>query len=106
LARPFVAFEHLQTTGRPIQKALKHLYETLKQCELYGFKLLNCYHFVDLYDNNYLTETQQLISFGQILTKRYGLNGAYSGRLANAFSNKVENHWHAADRFKISYSYI
>ena len=75
-----VAIEHFQTNSDPMQKVLKHVDEILKLCELYGFKLLICYHFADLYENNYLAETQGIISLGQILTKRYWYSGAYTGR--------------------------
>lgn len=37
-----------------------------------------CYHFDDLNDNNYLTETQDIITLMQILTKRYGYKLAHN----------------------------
>jgi len=39
-------------------KVRQHTNPTSKLCELYGYKLVICYHFDDLNNNNYSTETQ------------------------------------------------
>ncbi|MBD1393911.1 glycoside hydrolase family 5 protein [Mucilaginibacter glaciei] len=66
-----VAFNYFDTTGIPVEKVFTHIDEVLKQCKLYGIKLIIDYHYGNLNDNNYLTETKKLISLWLILTKRY-----------------------------------
>ncbi|MEO3408208.1 cellulase family glycosylhydrolase [Mucilaginibacter sp. CAU 1740] len=43
----------------------------IKLCDTYGFKLVIDYHYGQLSDNNYLTETPQIINLWLKLTKRY-----------------------------------
>jgi endoglucanase len=66
-----VAFEHFKTDAANLQKVFAYLDETLKLGELYGFKVIICYHFGALDDNNYETETQNAISIWQTITARY-----------------------------------
>ena len=66
-----VAFEHFNNMGIPDVKVFTQIDEVLKQCNLYGFKLIIDYHYGKINDNNYLNETQQAISLWLILTKRY-----------------------------------
>jgi endoglucanase len=66
-----VAFSYFKTNANSIQKALEHTDEIYKQCKLYGFKLIICYHSGNLTDNNYLTETPGIIDLWVQLAKRY-----------------------------------
>ncbi len=66
-----VAFSYFKTNTNSIQKALEHIDEVYKQCKLYGFKLIICYHSGNLADNNYLTETPGIIDLWVQLAKRY-----------------------------------
>lgn len=66
-----VAFNYFDTNQIPVEKVFTHIDEVLKQCKLYGIKLIIDYHYGNLNDNNYLTETPKLISLWLTLTKRY-----------------------------------
>jgi len=66
-----VAFEYFNSDESSMRKVLGYLDQVLKSCRLYGFKLIICYHFGNLNDNNYLTESQAVISLWQKLAKRY-----------------------------------
>lgn len=48
-----------------------HIDNVVKQCGTYGFKLVIDYHYGRLGDNNYLTETPQIVDLWLKLTKRY-----------------------------------
>jgi len=58
-------------------KVPKHTNPPSKLCELYGFKPVICYLFDNLNDNNYTTETQQIMDLRQFLTKRNKYNNAF-----------------------------
>ena len=66
-----VAFEYYETQHIPLSKVLAHIDYVVKECNLYGFKLIIDYHGGDLTDSNYLTETPRIINLWSILTKRY-----------------------------------
>jgi endoglucanase len=66
-----VAFEYFNDTGIPPEKVFAQIDEVLKQCKLYGIKLIIDYHYGKLNDSNYLTETQKAIALWLNLTKRY-----------------------------------
>ncbi|WP_162276886.1 glycoside hydrolase family 5 protein [Mucilaginibacter pedocola] len=66
-----VAFEHFESTKIPVEKVFTHIDEVLKQCRLYGIKLIIDYHYGKINDNNYLTETPKVINSWLLLTKRY-----------------------------------
>ncbi|HEY4194223.1 MAG TPA: glycoside hydrolase family 5 protein [Mucilaginibacter sp.] len=66
-----VAFEHYQTDNVSIQKVFAHVDEVLKLCQLYGFKLIICYHSGNLTDGNYLAENKIVIDLWTILAKKY-----------------------------------
>jgi len=67
-----VAFEYFTDAGIPPEKVFAQIDEVLKQCKLYGIKLIIDYHYGKLNDSNYLTETQKAIALWLKLTKRYG----------------------------------
>lgn len=54
--------------------------KVIKQCDNYGFKLVIDYHYGQLNDYNYLTQTPQVIDLWLKLTKRY-----YNTRYNNLF---------------------
>jgi len=66
-----VAFAHFDSVGVSVEKVFTHIDEVLKQCKLYGFKLIIDYHYGKLSNNNYLTETPRLIALWLTVTKRY-----------------------------------
>ena len=66
-----VAFEHFESDNDSMQKVFGYIDEILKQCKLYGFRLIICYHSGHLNDNNYLTETPKVINLWTNLTNKY-----------------------------------
>jgi endoglucanase len=66
-----VAFEHFQTNNINIQKVIKHVDEIFRFCQLYGLKLIICYHSGNLNENTYLTETPAVIDLWTTLAKKY-----------------------------------
>lgn len=66
-----VAFEHFQTNNINIQKVIKHVDEIFRFCQLYGLKLIICYHSGNLNENTYLTETPAVIDLWTMLAKKY-----------------------------------
>jgi len=66
-----VAFEHFQTNNDSMQKALKHVDETFRLCELYGFKLVICYHSGSFNENNYSDATSEIADMWTVIAKRY-----------------------------------
>ncbi|MDB5144846.1 MAG: hypothetical protein JWQ66_3559 [Mucilaginibacter sp.] len=65
-----VAFEYYQTNNTT-QKVLEHVDQIFRLCQLYGFKLIICYHSGNLNDDTYLSENQNVINMWTILTKKY-----------------------------------
>jgi endoglucanase len=65
-----VAFEYYQTNNTT-QKVLEHVDQIFRLCQLYGFKLIICYHSGNLNDDTYLSENQNVINMWAILTKKY-----------------------------------
>jgi endoglucanase len=66
-----VAFSYFESRNIPVEQVLTHVDEIVKKCKLYGFKLIIDYHYGNLSDTNYLTETPKIIDLWLILTKRY-----------------------------------
>jgi len=66
-----VAFAFFESRGMPLDRALAHVDEVVKQCNEYGFKLIIDYHEGNLNDSNYLTETPRIIHLWQLLSQRY-----------------------------------
>jgi endoglucanase len=66
-----VAFEYFEDRQIPLQKVFSHIDAIVKQCNLYGLKLVIVYHYGNINDNNYVSETQKTINLWQILAKRY-----------------------------------
>lgn len=66
-----VAFEHFSDSGITNEKVFAQIDEVLKQCKLYGIKLIIDYHYGKINDSNYLTATSTAISLWLSLTKRY-----------------------------------
>jgi endoglucanase len=66
-----VAFTYFESEHVPVEKVLTCIDEIVKQCHLNGLKLIIDYHYGQLNDDNYLTETPRIINTWLILTKRY-----------------------------------
>jgi len=66
-----VAFTYFEAQHIPLDIVLARVDEVVKQCNLYGFKLIIDNHYGKLNDNNYLTETATVVDLWRILAKRY-----------------------------------
>ena len=66
-----VAFAYFETDKITVEKVFTHIDEVLKQCNTYGLKLIIDYHYGNLNETNYLTETPKIINQWLKLTKRY-----------------------------------
>jgi endoglucanase len=66
-----VAFEYFEDKHIPDEQIFSHIDNIVKQCDLYGFKLIIDYHNGSFGENNYLTETPRIINTWLKLTKRY-----------------------------------
>ncbi len=66
-----VAFEYFAEHQIPLEKVCSHVDRLIKQCSLYGMKLIIVYHSGTLDDNNYAAETQKIAGLWCFLAKRY-----------------------------------
>ena len=66
-----VAFEHFEDEKILVEQIFPRIDNIVKQCRLYGFKLIICYHSGNFNDNSYPAETSRIISLWLKLTKRY-----------------------------------
>ena len=66
-----VAFEYFEDEHSPDEKIFSKIDNIVRQCDLYGFKLIIDYHNGNFNENNYLTETPRIINLWLKLTKRY-----------------------------------
>jgi endoglucanase len=66
-----VAFGYFESEHIPVEQLFTHIDNFVKQCNLYGFKLIIDYHNGKFNDTNYNTETPKLINLWIKLTKRY-----------------------------------
>jgi len=66
-----VAFAYFESEHIPVEQIFSHIDNIVKQCDLYGFKLIIDYHYGNFNDTNYSTETPKIIDLWLKLTKRY-----------------------------------
>jgi len=66
-----VAFEYFESHNIPIEKVLTIIDDVIKQCHVYGIKLVIDYHYGELNDNNYTAETNKIINTWSLLAQRY-----------------------------------
>jgi endoglucanase len=66
-----VAFKYFESKNIPVADVLAKIDKMVKQCHLYGLKLIIDYHYGELNDNNYLTETPVIIKTWLLLTEHY-----------------------------------
>lgn len=66
-----VAFRYFQANAVTFQKALEHIDHVFRLCQLYGFRLIICYHSGNLNENIYLPENQNIIDLWVMLAKKY-----------------------------------
>jgi endoglucanase len=66
-----VAFEYFDTEHIPDEKVFSNIDKVVKQCRLYGFKLVIGYQYGELNEKNYLSETPRISNLWLKLTKRY-----------------------------------
>jgi endoglucanase len=66
-----VAFAFFESGKIPLANVLMRIDEIIKQCRVYGIKLIIDYHYGELNDNNYLTETPRIINLWVLLAKKY-----------------------------------
>jgi endoglucanase len=66
-----VAFTYFESQNIPATQVFTYIDRVIKQCHTYGFKLIIDYHYGQLNDANYLTETPKIIDLWLKLAKRY-----------------------------------
>jgi len=66
-----VAFEYYQNKQIADEQIFTHIDNIVKQCNLYGFKLIIDYHYGDFNEKNFPAETKNIISVWLKLVKRY-----------------------------------
>lgn len=66
-----VAFAHFESDHVPVEQLFTHIDNFVKQCSLYGFKVIIDYHNGNFNNTTYNTETPKLISLWTKLAKRY-----------------------------------
>jgi len=66
-----VAFAYFESQHIPVEQLFTHIDNFVKQCRLYGFKVIIDYHSGNFNDTNYNTETPKLIALWTTVTKRY-----------------------------------
>ncbi|HEY0245219.1 MAG TPA: cellulase family glycosylhydrolase [Mucilaginibacter sp.] len=66
-----VAFTYFELHNIPVEKVLTVIDGVIKQCNVYGIKLIIDYHYGELDNDNYISETQRVINTWSLLAKRY-----------------------------------
>lgn len=66
-----VAFKYFESHNIPIEKVLNIIDGVIKQCHVYGFKLIIDYHYGEIDDDNYGTEAIKVVNTWSLLAKRY-----------------------------------
>ena len=66
-----VAFSFFDKEKNEMNNALAKIDRVIALCKQYGFKLVLCYHYGELNDSNYLTETPKIINTWLFLAKRF-----------------------------------
>jgi endoglucanase len=66
-----VAFTYFESKHIPVEQIFSHIDNIVKQCALYGLKLIICYHSGNFNENNYITETPRIANLWLKLAKRY-----------------------------------
>lgn len=66
-----VAFTHFENNNIPLDSVLSRISEVLITCKRYGFKLILDYHYGNLNNDNFLTETPRIIDLWQKVAQTY-----------------------------------
>lgn len=66
-----VAFTHFEKNNIPLDSVLVRIDGVLANCKKYGFNLIIDYHYGDLNNDNYLTETPRIITLWQKIAQKY-----------------------------------
>jgi endoglucanase len=66
-----VAFAFFESKNISADSVFNRIDKVIKLCRAYGIKLIIDYHYGELNDNNYLTETPKIINTWLLVTKRY-----------------------------------
>lgn len=66
-----VAFTHFDNNNVPLDSVLTRINTVLANCKKYGFTLIVDYHYGNLNNDNYLTETPHIIDLWQKVAKAY-----------------------------------
>lgn len=80
-----VAFTHFDSHNVPLDSVLLRINRVLDACKKYGFNLIIDYHYGNLTNDNYLTETPKIIDLWQKVAK------AYIGENANRLFFEIYN---------------
>ncbi|GAB3908764.1 glycoside hydrolase family 5 protein [Mucilaginibacter boryungensis] len=66
-----VAFKNFEKKNIPLKEVLARIDKAWKLCRKYGFKMIIDYHYGDLNDNNFVTETNEVIKTWTVIAKKY-----------------------------------
>jgi endoglucanase len=66
-----IAFTYFESHNIPVEKVLTLIDGVIKQCSVYGIKVIIDYQYGELDDNNYFSETPRIINTWNLLAKRY-----------------------------------
>lgn len=66
-----VAFTHFEKNNVPLDSVLARVNWVMANCKKYGFKLVLVYHYGNLNNDNYVTETVNIINLWQTVAKSY-----------------------------------
>ena len=66
-----IAFKYFQNKDVPLHQVLEHVDKVLKLCRIHQLKLIIDYHYGNLDEKNYLTETSGIIGLWSVIAKRY-----------------------------------
>lgn len=66
-----VAFTHFEKNDIPLDSVLLRISDVLGWCKKYGFNMILDYHYGNLNNDNYYTETQHIIDLWQKVTQAY-----------------------------------
>jgi len=98
-----VAFTFFEQQNIPLNDVLEQIDRVVDLCNKNGFKLVIDYHYGNLSDANFLTETPKVINFWLILAKRY--KSVSTDNLLFEIYNALTNNPTDVERCSVQYCY-
>lgn len=71
-----VAFAFIESKHIPLDNVFSKIDGIIKQCHTLGLKIIIDYHYGEINDENYLTETPKVINLWKVIVKRYSNENA------------------------------